>query len=54
MRKLLAVLFVMAGASGVVMAGGTVPVPEINPAVAVGALTLLGGSVLVLRARLKR
>ena len=54
MRKFLAVLFVMAGTSGVAMAGGITRVPEINPTTALGALTLLGGSVLVLRARMKR
>ena len=54
MRKILVAMLMIAGASGVVMAGSTEVVPEINPTTAVGALTLLGGSVLVLRARLKR
>ena len=54
MKKLLALLFVMATAAGNAMAAVAPTVPEINPASAVGALTLLGGSILVLRARLKK
>ena len=54
MKKFLALLFVIATASGSAMAGVATSVPEINPASAIGALTLLGGSILVLRARLKK
>ena len=55
MKKLLAVLLAIAGMSGVALAGVNFPrVPEINPTSAIGALTLLGGSILVLRARLKK
>ena len=54
MRKLLAALFVIATASVGAMAGAETVVPEINPTSAIGALTLLGGSILVLRARLKK
>jgi len=53
MKKLLAALFVIATASVSAMAG-RVSVPEINPTSAIGALTLLGGSILVLRARLHK
>ena len=52
MKRLLGVLFVIATATVVAMAGKQVP--EIAPASAVGALTLLGGAILVLRARLKK
>ena len=54
MKKLLAVLFVIATASVGAMASLPTSVPEINPTTALGALTLLGGSILVLRARLKK
>jgi len=54
MKKLLAVLFVIATASVSAMAGTITTVPEINPTSAIGALTLLGGSILVLRARLHK
>ena len=54
MKKLLAVMFVIASASVSAMAGFAPSVPEINPTTALGALTLLGGSILVLRARLKK
>ena len=53
MKKAIGVLFVIAGTSVVAMAAG-VTVPEINPASAVSALALLGGAVLVIRARLKK
>ena len=53
MKKLVVLLFAIVGTSVVAMAGGQ-RVPEINPATAVGALTLLGGAILVLRARLKK
>lgn len=54
MRKMFAVVLMIAGASIGAVAAVPVGVPEINPATAVSALTLLGGSILVLRARLKR
>ena len=57
MKKLFALLFAIASSAGVAMAGVGFPapgVPEINPATAIGALTLLGGSILVIRARLKK
>ena len=53
MKKAIGLLFVIAAASVSARAAG-VTVPEINPASAVGALTLLGGAILVLRARLKK
>ncbi len=52
MKRFLGVLFVIAAASVNAMA---IPqVPEIDPASAVAALTLLGGTILVIRARLKK
>lgn len=54
MKKLLGLLFVIATAAVVAMAGDNGQVPEINATSAVGALTLLGGAILVLRARLKK
>lgn len=54
MRKLLAAMFMMAGTAGVAMAGRVALVPEVSPTATVGALTLLGGAVLVVRALLKR
>lgn len=54
MRGLLSLACLIVGTAGVAMAGTAPSVPEINPATALGALTLLGGSVLVIRARLKR
>ena len=53
MKRLLGVLFVIATATVSAMAQ-IEAVPEINPASAAGALTLLGGAILVLRARLKK
>ena len=53
MKRLLGVLFVIAAASVSAMAAG-ITVPEINPASAVSALTLLGGGILVIRARRKK
>ena len=54
MNRPLAVLLVIAAASVSAMAGGLPVVPEINPASAVAALTLLGGGLLVLRSKLKK
>jgi len=62
MKKVMGLMFAIASASVVAMAGfeliddvtAATGVPEINPASAVGALTLLGGAILVLRARLKK
>ena len=43
MKRLLGLVYIIAGTAGVALAGtGTPSVPEINPATALGALTLLG------------
>ena len=54
MKTAIALMLVLATASGNALAAVAPSAPEINPASAVGALTLLGGSILVLRARLKK
>ena len=54
MQKVLGLMLAIAGISGVAMAVATAPVPEISPTSAVSALTLLGGSVLVLRSRRRK
>ena len=56
MKRLLGLAYMIVGSAGVAMAGSPpVPgVPEIDPATATGALALLGGSILVIRARLKK
>jgi hypothetical protein len=45
----IALLFI--GAAGLALAGGGIAAPEIDPATGVGALSLLAGGLLVLRAR---
>ena len=53
MQTILRLLFVMAAVSQVALAQEP-RVPEIDPASAVAALTLLGGGLLVLRSKLKK
>jgi len=53
MKKLFGLFFAIASTAGVAMAGGFTA-PEINSASAYSALALLGGGILVIRARLKR
>jgi hypothetical protein len=54
MQTMLSLLFVMAAASQVALAQTAPSVPEINPATAVTALTLLGGGLLVLRSKFRK
>jgi hypothetical protein len=54
MKKFIGVLVAIATTAGNAMAAFAPSVPEINPTAAIGALSLLGGSVLVVRARLKK
>jgi hypothetical protein len=53
MYKLIAIALTGAALASVALAG-QVSSPEIDPATAIGALTLLSGAVLVLRARRAR
>jgi hypothetical protein len=53
MNKTIAMLCVMLGVAGFAMAG-TPTTPEIDAASGIGAITLLSGAVLVLRARRKK
>jgi hypothetical protein len=53
MTKTIAMLCVMLGVAGFAMAGNPVA-PEIDAASGIGAITLLSGAVLVLRARRKK
>ena len=56
MKKAIGLMFVIASASSLAMAGAPLNgvVPEIDAASAMGALALLGGGIAVLRARLKK
>jgi branched-subunit amino acid transport protein AzlD len=42
------------GTGTAAMAGGGHPVPEIDPAMAVSAMALIGGAVLIIRGRRKK
>jgi len=52
MLKAIGLMMLLLGASGAATAG-IAPAPEIDPASGVGALVLLSGALLVLRARRK-
>jgi len=52
--RIYAILALVVATSGLAFAGIPVSAPEIDPATGVGALTLMGGALLVLRARRKR
>ena len=57
MKAVLGAIVILMGAAVVALAGGPPPpppTPEIDGATAVGALTLLGGSLVVIRAWRKR
>ena len=54
MVKVAAAVTMMIGVAGMAMAGGLYGVPEIDPASAVGALALLSGALLVIRARRRK
>jgi hypothetical protein len=51
MTKITGYLLLLVGAAGTAFAGLNAIVPEIDPAMGIGALTLLSGGLLVLRAR---
>jgi hypothetical protein len=51
--KTVGMMLLLAGLSSFAM-GGTPQAPEISPATGVGALTLLSGALLVIRARRKK
>ena len=54
MLKIAGMMMLLAGVAGLALAGGTGPVPEIDPTSAVGAFALLSGAVLVIRGRRKK
>lgn len=51
MAKLTGMVLLLTGAAGIALAGAAVP--EINPASGISALVVLGGVLLVVRARQK-
>jgi hypothetical protein len=51
--KTIGLMMLLVGAAGSAMANGAIPVPEIDSASALGALTLLSGTLLVVRGRRK-
>lgn len=53
MSKIASAVLILLGTSVSVFAGGP-PAPEIDPAAAPAALTLLGGALMVLRSRRRR
>jgi len=53
MMKAIGLMVLLLGASGAATAAGGAAVPEIDAASGVGALVLLSGALLVLRARRK-
>ncbi|HLK17577.1 MAG TPA: LPXTG cell wall anchor domain-containing protein [Bryobacteraceae bacterium] len=53
MTRITAFAFILIGTAGFAVAGGPV-VPEIDPAMGIGALALLSGGLLVIRARRKK
>jgi len=54
MSKYAGLALLLIGTAGMAVASGPAGVPEIDPAMAVGALALLSGGLLVLRARRKK
>jgi hypothetical protein len=54
MRKSTGFVMLLIGAAGFAVAGAVTAAPEIDPATGVGALVLLSGALLVLRARQKK
>jgi LPXTG-motif cell wall-anchored protein len=54
MTKLAAFALLLIGTAGMAVAGEPASVPEIDPAMAIGALALLSGGLLVIRARRKK
>ena len=53
MMKTIGFTLLLLGSAGVAAAQGPVAAPEIDPATSIGALVLLSGALLVLRARRK-
>jgi hypothetical protein len=49
--KTIGLMILLVGAAGSALAGGAVAAPEIDSASALGALTLLSGTLLVVRGR---
>ena len=54
MKNFVGFALLLVGTAGLALAGGIPHVPEVDPAMGIGALTLLSGAVLVIRARRKR
>jgi LPXTG-motif cell wall-anchored protein len=54
MAKYAGLALLLIGTAGMAVAGGPASVPEIDPAMAIGALALLSGGLLVIRARRKK
>ena len=54
MTKTFAILMMMTTVAGMAFGAEVAPAPEINPASAVSALTLLSGALLVVRSRRKK
>lgn len=54
MTKVAGAVVLMMGVAGLAMAGGIQGVPEIDPTSAVGAVALLSGALLVIRARRRK
>jgi len=48
---MIGIVILLVGAAGSALAGGPVAAPEIDAAAALGALTLLSGTLLVVRGR---
>ena len=51
MAKYAGLALLLIGTSSMAVAGGPTSVPEIDPAMAIGALALLSGGLLVIRGR---
>jgi hypothetical protein len=54
MTKFMGMVLLLVGLSGLAMAGAVTGVPEIDAASGAGALALLSGALLVIRARRKK
>jgi LPXTG-motif cell wall-anchored protein len=54
MAKYAGLALLLMGTAGMAVAGGPAGVPEIDSAMAIGALALLSGGLLVIRARRKK
>ena len=52
MRKIAGMMLLLMGVAGLAMAGAVAP--EIDPAMGVGAFTLLAGALLIIRGRRKQ